>query len=147
MDEDDEIEPVRRQSLQSENRFTFESISPSFAKTSDKTSENSWLTDIPLEPINWNVADLPGIKKNRFENISTCSDTDIADFRAKNQFEFYPPTFISKPIFQFDDIEHLPEPIKSALKAGGYTKCTPIQAASIPVALSGENITVSASIG
>lgn len=165
MDDDDEMEAFQRNKpIRSENSFQNHGRSFGHGKSSEfhsprsshkrktkpvsseKTSENSWLDDIPLEPIDWNALGLPELNKNLYKSVATYSDTDIADFRTRNHFQNCPP-FRTPPIFQFDDIENLPKSIKSVLKAGGYTKCTPIQAESIPIALSGENITVGASIG
>jgi ATP-dependent RNA helicase RhlB len=42
---------------------------------------------------------------------------------------------------------HLPEPLMRAIQEAGYTRCTPIQAKALPLALSGQNIIGQAQTG
>lgn len=94
-----------------------------------------------LRPIHFNAEELKEIKKDFYqpsEITKNRTEAEIAAFRTKNEITV--PEDAPKPIFTFNELEHLPPNLAKEIHSREFVECTSIQAQGMPIALSGRNL-------
>lgn len=85
--------------------------------------------------------ELPGIRKNFYEPSETTinrSEDEVREFRRIHKIRT--SSDAPAPIFTLDEIPNIPANLIADLQESNITKCTPIQAQGIPIALCGRNV-------
>lgn len=94
-----------------------------------------------LESPNWDEINLPLINKD-FRIVSEMTlnrnTAEIEEFRKVSQIKV--SSNVEKPLFKFNELNDQSKDIVNVLERNGFIDCTPIQAQSIAIALSGANM-------
>lgn len=94
-----------------------------------------------LGKVDWSTVQLDDIRKDFYqpsEITQNRSGDEIQDFQTKHEITISQSA--PKPIFTFEELRCLPEPVMNVIKKQGFSQCTPIQAQGMPIALSGKNM-------
>lgn len=101
----------------------------------ETTSSSNAPADKPSEKIPTNI------KRDIYEPSEvTVNRTQAEIFAFRNKFDVETSSEAPSPIFTFDELQNLPQNIADDLKRDNITECTPIQAQSLPIVLSGMNL-------
>lgn len=104
----------------------------------------------PLQPINWNEAELKPFKKDFYiesPEVAARTDDEVREFRKANEMTLNGKD-IPKPLHSFDELNFPPElPVLAEIKKLGFPSPTPIQCQGWPMALSGRDMIGIASTG